>query len=202
MSLTTQIPFSKDFWKFVRMKKTSKTRDAGGEELRSSILTSFMDTATRSNGFKVIRTRARPISARVASMGDLLCLFTGAPPSGRGLTGNEQQIVSIWDPSILMGCRCMRILPWCLLCDGIICGPLYSRWFKSLYEDPAEVWSTDRPCTLDICNTARNFTHESSTCVTWRRRCLCGLTVSNLRNWLLMCGKMPKSQNLELNCKQ
>jgi len=137
MSLTTQIPFSKDFWKFVRMKKTSKTRDAGGEELRSSILTSFMDTATRSNGFKVIRTRARPISARVASMGDLLCLFTGAPPSGRGLTGNEQQIVSIWDPSILMGCRCMRILPWCLLCDGIICGPLYSRWFKS------SLW---RPC--------------------------------------------------------
>ena len=58
------------------MKKTSKTRDAGGEELRSSILTSFMDTATRSNGFKVMRTRARPISARVASMGDLLCLFT------------------------------------------------------------------------------------------------------------------------------
>ena len=54
------------------MKKTSKTRDAGGEELRSSILTSFMDTATRSNGFKVMRTRARPISARVASVGDLL----------------------------------------------------------------------------------------------------------------------------------
>jgi len=46
----------------------------------------------RSNGFKVIRTRARPISARVASMGDLLCLFTGAAPSGRGLTGNDTEI--------------------------------------------------------------------------------------------------------------
>ena len=34
-----------------------------------------------------------------------------------------------------------------------------------LYEDPAEVLSADRPCALDICNTARNFTHESSTCV-------------------------------------
>jgi len=71
------------------MKKTSKTRDAGGEELRSSILTSLRDTATRSNGFKVIRTRARPISARVASMGDLLCLFTGEAPSRRGLTVNR-----------------------------------------------------------------------------------------------------------------
>ena len=57
----------------------------------SSILTSFRDTATRSNGFKVIKTRVRPISARVASMGDLLCLFTGAPPSGRGLTGNDTE---------------------------------------------------------------------------------------------------------------
>ena len=142
MSLTTQIAFSKVFWKFVRMKKTSKTRDAGGAELRSSILTSFMDTATRSNGFKVMRTRARPISARVASMGDLLCLFTGAPLSGRGLTGNERQIVSIWDPSILMGYRCMRILLWWLLCDGIICGPLHSSWFKS------SLW---RPCRGAVC---------------------------------------------------
>jgi len=137
MSLTTQIAFSKVFWKFVRMKKTSQTRDAGGEELRSSILTSFMENGTRSNGFKVMRTRTRPISARVASMGDLLCLFTGAPPSGRGLTGNERQIVSIWDPSILMGWICMRTLLWWLLCDGIICGPLHSRWFKS------SLW---RPC--------------------------------------------------------
>ena len=45
--------------------------------------------------FKVIRTRARPISTRVASMGDLLCLFTGAPPSGRGLTGNDTKIGSM-----------------------------------------------------------------------------------------------------------
>jgi len=34
-----------------------------------------------------------------------------------------------------------------------------------LYEDPAEVRSTDRLCTLDMCNTARTFTHESNTCV-------------------------------------
>jgi len=25
--------------------------------------------------------------------------------------------------------------------------------------------STDRPCTRDVCNTARNLTHESNTCV-------------------------------------
>jgi hypothetical protein len=147
------------------MKKTSKTRDAGGEELWSSILTSFRDTATRSNGFKVIRTRARPISARVASVGDLLCLLTGAPPSGRGLTGNATEIVSIWDTNILMGCRCMRILLWWLLCDGIIYGPLHAVDASPLYADPAEVRSTDRPCALDICNTARSFTHESNTCV-------------------------------------
>jgi len=81
------------------MKKTSKTRDAGGEELWSSILTSFRDTATRSNRFKVIRTRARPISARVTSMGDLLCLFTGAPASGRGWQETTQ-----------------RLCPWCERC--------------------------------------------------------------------------------------
>ena len=26
-------------------------------------------------------------------------------------------------------------------------------------------WGTDRPCALDMCNTARSFTHESNTCV-------------------------------------
>jgi len=34
-----------------------------------------------------------------------------------------------------------------------------------LYEYPAEVQSTDLPCALDVCNTARSFTHESNTCV-------------------------------------
>jgi len=84
ISLTTQIPFSNVSWEFGRMKKTSKMRDAGGVEQWNNILTRFRDTATRSNGFKVIRTRACPISARVASIGDLLGLFTGAAPSGRG----------------------------------------------------------------------------------------------------------------------
>jgi len=118
------------------MKKTSKTGDAGGEEQWSSILTSFRDTATSSNGFKVIRTRARPISARVASIGDLLGLFTGEALSGWGLTGNDAEIGSIWDPSILMGYRYMRILLWRLFCDGMICGPL-PAWIKS------SLW---RPC--------------------------------------------------------
>jgi len=41
----------------------------------------------------------------------------------------------------------------------------YSNHFN-----PAEVRSTDLPCTLDICNTARIFTHESSsTCVIRRK---------------------------------
>ena len=93
--------FSKVFWEFVRMKKTSKTRDAGGEEQWRSILTSFRDTATRSNGFKVIRTRTRSISARVASIKDWLCLFTGAAPSGLGSTGNNTEVGSIWVLSIL-----------------------------------------------------------------------------------------------------
>jgi len=98
-------------------------------------------------------------------MGDLLCLFTGAPLSGRGLTGNDSEIGSTWDLSILMGYRCMRILPWWLLCDGIICGPLHAVDGSPLYEDPTEVRSADRPCTLDMCNTVRSFTHESNTCV-------------------------------------
>jgi hypothetical protein len=48
----------------------------------------------------------------------------------------------------------------------VLCIPVDS---SPLYEDPAEVRSADRPCALDICNTARNFTHESSTCVIRRR---------------------------------
>jgi len=59
----------------------------------------------------------------------------------------------------------MRILLRWLLCDGIICGPLHSVDASPLYEDPAEVRSADRPCALDMCNTARSFTHESNTCV-------------------------------------
>ena len=116
-------------------------------------------------GFKVIRTRAGPISVRVASMGYLLCLFTGAAPSGRGLTGNNTEIGSIWDLSILMGCKCTKILLWWLLYDGIICGPLHVVDSSPLWKDPPEVQSTDQPCTLDICNTTRSFTHESNTCV-------------------------------------
>ena len=48
----------------------------------------------------------------------------------------------------------------------VLCIPVDS---SPLYEDPVEVRSADRPCALDICNTARNFTHESSTCVITRR---------------------------------
>ena len=40
---------------------------------------------------------------------------------------------------------------------------------SSLYEYPAEVKSTDRPCALDMYNTARSSTHESNTCVIRRR---------------------------------
>ena len=46
--------------------------------------------------------------------------------SGRGSTGNDTEIGSIWTLSILMRCRCMRILLWWLLCDGIICCPLHA----------------------------------------------------------------------------
>jgi len=108
-------------------------------------------------------------------MGDLMCLFTGAQQSGRGLTGNDTEIGglrgndteigSIWDLSILMGCRCIRILLWWLFCDGIICGPLHAVDGSPLYEGPAKVRSADRPCALDMCNTARSFTHESNACV-------------------------------------
>jgi len=35
----------------------------------------------------------------------------------------------------------------------VLCIPVDS---SPLYEDPAEVRSTDRPCALDICNTALN----------------------------------------------
>ena len=90
-------------------------------------------------------------------MGDLLCLFTGV----RAGVNSKRHIGSIRDLSILMRCRRMRILLRWLLCDGIICGPLHAVED----EDPAEVRSTNRPCTLDICNTARSFTHESNACV-------------------------------------
>ena len=96
-------------------------------------------------------------------MVDLLCLFTGTAPSGLWLTGNDTEIGSIWDLSILMRCRCMRIFLWWLLCDGIICGPLHAVDGSPLYEDPTEVWSVDQPCALDMCNTARSFTHKSNT---------------------------------------
>jgi len=43
------------------------------------------------------------------------------------------------------------------------------RGSSPLYEDPAEVRSTDRPCVLDIYNTTRIFTHESNTCVIRRQ---------------------------------
>jgi len=43
--------------------------------------------------------------------------------------------------------------------------PTHPSRGSPLYEDPAEVRSSDRPCALDMCNTARSFTHESNTCV-------------------------------------
>jgi len=109
-------------------------------------------------------------SARVWHLWTTCCVyFTGAPPSGRGLIGNDTEISvsygSIWDLSILMGYRCMRIALWWLLCDGIIWGPLHAVDGSPLYEDPAEVRSADRPCALDMWNTTRSFTHISNTCV-------------------------------------
>jgi hypothetical protein len=56
---------------------------------------SFRDTVTRWNGFKDIKTRACPISTRVASLGDLLCPFTGGVQSGQGSTGNNTEVGSI-----------------------------------------------------------------------------------------------------------
>jgi len=94
ISLTTQILFSKVSRDFFR---TQRQRRQGTREERSSETVYWRVLGHRDaleNGFKVIRTRARPISARVASMGDLLCLFTGAPPSGRGLTGNDTEILT------------------------------------------------------------------------------------------------------------
>ena len=105
-------------------------------------------------------------------MGDLLCLFYRST-AVRARVNRErhkdslwtQYIGSIWDLSILMGYRCMRILLWCLLYDGIIFGPLHPVDVSPLYEDPAEVRSAEWPCALDMCNTARSFTHGSNTCV-------------------------------------
>ena len=58
--------------------------------------TSFRDTATRSNGFKVIKTRARPISARLTSMGDLLCLFYRSTAVREGV--NRKRHISVSFP--------------------------------------------------------------------------------------------------------
>ena len=82
-----------------------------------------------------------------------------------GVNRKRHRDGSIWDLSILMGYRYMRIFLWCLFCDGIICGPLHVVDGSPLYEDPAEVRSADRPCTLDMYNAGRSFTHESNTCV-------------------------------------
>ena len=46
----------------------------------------------------------------------------------------REKTVSIWDPSILMGCRCMMILLWWLLCDGIIHDPLHAVDGSPLYD--------------------------------------------------------------------
>ena len=143
-------------------EKTSKTMDARGEEPWRNILTSFRDTATRSNGIKVIRTKVRPISAGVSSMGDILGLFAGVAPSERRLTGNDTKIGSIWDLSILMRYRCMRILLWWLLCDGIICGPLYVVDGSPLYEDPTELRSADRPWWILHLRYGGNRTHAGT----------------------------------------
>jgi len=131
------------------MKSEDKGRGRRGVVKQHT--TNFRETATRSNGFKVIRPELVR-SARVWHLWATCCVyFTGAPPSGRGLTGNDTEIVSatqrldpmsdirvhmrpeyidgivsICDPSILMGCRCMRIFLWWLPCDGTICGPLHA----------------------------------------------------------------------------
>ena len=85
-----------------------------------------------------------------------------------GLKGNDTEIASVGDLSILMRYRYMKIFLWPLFCDGMICGPLYVVDGSPLYGDPAEVLSADQPCALDTCNTTRSFTHESNTCVSRR----------------------------------
>ena len=50
-------------------------------------------------------------------------------------------------------------LIWWLLC----CSPLNAVVGSPLSMKTLQRWGTDRPCALDMCNTARSFAHESNT---------------------------------------
>jgi len=122
ISLTTQIPFS-DFVDIKRQRRQVTREERSSEVVYWRVLGTPRRARTDSR-----LSRPRLVwSARVWHVWATGCVyFTGAPPSGRGLTGNNTEIVSIWDPSILMGCRYMRIFLAWMLCDGTICGPLHA----------------------------------------------------------------------------
>ena len=142
-------------WKRHRRQGTREAR----EELWSSILTSFRDTATRSNGFKVIRTGDRPISARVTSMEDLSCLFTGVAPSG--LHRKQHRSWVHMRSEYFMRYRCMRILFWCLFCDGIIFGHLQAVQGSPLSMNTLQRCSPQIDPVYLMCTTQPGVSHTS-----------------------------------------
>jgi len=70
----------------------------------------------------------------------------------------------LWSRSVVKRCNCISMI----LC-AILRYCQTTRSWDDVYHPPATVEistdrSTDRPCALDMCNTARSFTHQSNTC--------------------------------------
>jgi len=104
------------------------------------------DTVTRSNGFKIIRSKARPISTHLASTGGALYVYS---QEKRRRWGTTQQVAtqSFCENSCVSFKRSLKVkfVLMYILYDIIVCDLLHPIVAcRTLHG------STDPPCTLDM----------------------------------------------------
>ena len=166
ISITTQIAFSKVSWQFVRISHRK--------------LACCRDTVTRSNGFNIIRNRAYVIIACLASTGS----YSQELRRRGGLHNRMNTKKILWVYTRVQHVRMQhRVFVWVYMNKHI---PTLLRSVSSNRRSPQTLQrSTKWHCALDMCNTAKSFTHESNACVIRR------LTFLNLGFGLLSCIPLP-----------
>jgi len=119
-------------WKRHRTQGTREERSCEAAYWRVLRTPRRARTESRSSGPEVVR------SARVPSMGDLLCLFTGRPPSGRGGWQETTQRLCPHDTRVFW----WDADAWGFCCDGCLRSKFLSAFTHGLVSRPTTLLTT------------------------------------------------------------
>jgi len=124
----------------------AKTGRDGQKEQRCNMLACCRDTVTRSNGFKIIRNRVRPINTHLVSTGGVLHVYS-QERRRRGGTTQQDSTQSFCENSSASFKRSLNLkfVLIYIIHNVIVCDLLYPIVAVRTLQG-----STDPPCTLDM----------------------------------------------------